>query len=186
MKEICGENEDRINSLLFLNCIEAYGFYPDNYSGILELVQSADGSMSQFLRGYKQYLLSNKVDYERLDDLFIDGDIGYLYSDINVPGKFEHPLLKDFGVIIANGVDSSVIYSSIHNCDKYIGYCVDEANSEAELERNRWLRHNYEHIKKSLELFTGNDYVIQHERIPEDKKELCIVRRKNDNIRSFM
>ena len=66
--------DDNINSALFLQYIEAYGFNPSNYMTIWELVQSAKGSMSQFLREYNQYLLSRKVNYNDLDALGINGD----------------------------------------------------------------------------------------------------------------
>ncbi len=49
-------NEENINSAYFLKYIEAYRFNPNNYNYILELFQSAKGSISQFLKSYNQYL----------------------------------------------------------------------------------------------------------------------------------
>ena len=66
------------DSALFLEYIKSYGFNPNNYDSILELLQSANGSMSQFLTQYRQYLLSRQVVYSELDDLGIDGAYGYI------------------------------------------------------------------------------------------------------------
>lgn len=74
-------NESNINSALFLQYIQAYGFDPDNYLYMLELFQSAKGSISQFLKPYRQYLLSRRVEYDELDQLGIDGAYGYFHED---------------------------------------------------------------------------------------------------------
>ena len=74
-------NESNINSALFLQYIQAYGFDPDNYLYMLELFQSAKGSISQFLKPYRQYLLSRRVEYDELNQLGIDGAYGYFHED---------------------------------------------------------------------------------------------------------
>lgn len=79
------------NALLFLGFIEAYGFNPSNYSNNLELIQSVPNSISQYLKDYKHFLLSEKVRYEDLEIYGIKGACGYLDKNegIVVPKSIE-------------------------------------------------------------------------------------------------
>lgn len=66
------------NALLFWGFINAYGFNPNNYSNNLELIQSVPNSISQYLKDYKHFLLSENVRYEDLETYGIKGAHGYI------------------------------------------------------------------------------------------------------------
>lgn len=82
------ENND---SKLFYDFIRSNGFNPENYHQTLELIQSVPNSMSQYLREYKQFLLSRRVNYSELVEYDIKGALGYLEYDftITVPKTLE-------------------------------------------------------------------------------------------------
>lgn len=66
------------NSFLFLEFMISNGFKPENSDNILELVQSVPGSLSQYLKSYKQFLLSRAVKYSDLKTYGIKGAYGYV------------------------------------------------------------------------------------------------------------
>lgn len=66
------------NNLILLDYIKNYGFKPNEYYGILELFQPVKYSISQYLGGYNQFLLSKFVTYRELDSVGINGAYGYL------------------------------------------------------------------------------------------------------------
>ena len=83
------------NSSLFLQYIESQGFKCDDYNRILELFQSSRSSLSQYLTGFNQYLLSKSVNYDELDEMGIDGAYGYMddFGSILVPKCFKNVCL---------------------------------------------------------------------------------------------
>ena len=85
------------DSKLFYDFIRSNGFNPENYYQTLELVQSVPNSMSQYLREYKQFLLSRKVTYSELEEYDIKGALGYLEADatITVPKTLERMIILD-------------------------------------------------------------------------------------------
>ena len=89
------------NSLLFLQFIKSYGFDPSKYNNILELYQSPQTSMSQYLKDYKQFLLSDKIKEKELDRIGINGAYGYIeMNTIVMPNnEIKVPLLNDFDVM---------------------------------------------------------------------------------------
>ena len=115
------------NSLLFLEFIKSYGFDPSKYNNILELYQSPQTSMSQYLKDYKQFLLSDKIKEKELDRIGINGAYGYIdMNTIVMPNnEIKVPLLNDFDVIISNGVLPSMSYLQSTTQDKFIGLCVN-------------------------------------------------------------
>lgn len=186
--------DDNINSALFLQYIEAYGFNPSNYGTILELVQSAKGSMSQFLRKYNQYLLSDKVSYTELDELGINGALGYfsetgicipksLQSDYHffyrpvkrlyTPHSYSYPDFYETDVIIANGISSDVNNIIGHPQDIYLGFCMDEANENLGVSLER-----YECLLDLINRQSRSEYVFEHDKISSKSKELCLIRKK--------
>lgn len=193
-------NEENINSALFLKYIEEYGFNPDNYHNILELFQPARGSMSQFLRQYKQYLLSRQVNYDELDEVGINGAYGYLDSNgIIVPKTLENdrrffppvkslytkhsygtPSIHDFSVIIAKEVITSNLIlndyiGSAFNfpIDKYLGFCMNDTdeNLAAALEKHKALV-NWINYQSS------DKYTFEHDTLKG--KHLCLIRKKTN------
>ena len=71
-------NKNRINSLLFLDYMLNNGFNPRECRKVLELFQSANGSISQHLKDNDSYLLSKNVDYSEIDSIGIDVAYGFL------------------------------------------------------------------------------------------------------------
>lgn len=186
--------DDNINSALFLQYIEAYGFNPSNYMTIWELVQSAKGSMSQFLREYNQYLLSRKVNYNDLDALGINGAYGYFHEDgicipkttendnrflhtpvkrLYTPHSYSYPNIEEFDAIIANG--TSVYMKNVANFeqDKYLGFCMDENDENLGISLER-----YERLLDLINRQSRSEYVFEHDKISSKGKELCLIRKK--------
>ena len=184
-------NKDNYNSALFLQYIQAYGFNPDNYSYILELFQSAKGSMSQFLKQYNQFLLSRQVNYDELDGIGINGAYGYFHSDgIVVPKttyndeRFLHtkskslytkhcygtPTIYDFDVIIANGTSPYMNNTVNFSIDKYLGFCMDDTDRDLDISLRR-----YEELAKDLNNTCGQ-YTFEHD--TAYGKHLCLIRKK--------
>ena len=52
------------------------GFNPENQGNILEIVQSVPTSLSRYLKEYEQFLLSERVRYDELEDFGIKGARG--------------------------------------------------------------------------------------------------------------
>lgn len=187
-------NMDNINSALFLDYIESKGFDPRNYNYILELVQSAKGSMSQFLSGYQQYLLSRLISYPELDALSIDGAFGYMEENgICVPKTLRNddrflytphktlvkkhgygcPTIDEFDVIIANGVCPYLKNVANFSQDKFLGFCMDKDDVNL-LINIRF----YEELLQELEKRTRDSYVLEHDTDNFRSKELYVLRKR--------
>ena len=187
-------NEENINSALFLKYIETYGFNPNNYHNILELFQSAKGSMSQFLRQYNQYLLSRQLNYDELDKMGINGAYGYFHSDgIVVPkttendNRFLHtpvkrlyikhiygvPTINNFDVIIANGTSPYMNNTANFGIDKYLGFCMDDTDENLAISFER-----YEYLVNLLNRQSQEEYTLEHDTLSSKGKQLCLVKKK--------
>ncbi len=186
-------NMRNINSALFLEYIESKGFDPNNYNYILELVQSAPGSMSQFLSGYQQYLLSRLISYPELDELGIDGAFGYVEENgICVPKMLRNddrflytpskkikkhgygcPTIDQFDVFIANGVCPYLPNVANFSQDKFLGFCMDK-NDENLLDSISF----YENLLRELEKKSRDSYVLEHDTDTYRDKELYVLRKK--------
>ena len=186
-------NSQNINSALFLRYIEEYGFYPNNYCYILELIQSAGNSMSQFLREYRHFLLSRKVEYVELDKMFIDGAYGYinecgiivpktlanderfLYSQpktIHLRHSYNVPTIEDFNVIIANGISTSLKNLVNFPHDKYIGFCMDSNDENLE----NAFRY-YQNLLDLMNHISWRGYVLEHEVDSTAGKQFCLLKK---------
>ncbi len=183
------------NSVLFLKYIIEEGkFNPDNYKGILELGQSVPSSISQFLTEYKQYLLSKKVDYDRLEEFGIEGANGYLeYNGICVPKSLKNdnyfidnapkvpyarhgyniPSINEFDSIVCEGRTIDLFNACWHDADIFIGYCTNLSN-ERELEFNRNAFNQY---LDSVDV-TNFEYEMMKDTDSKKDKEYCLLRRK--------
>lgn len=180
--------KDNVNSKIFLDYIKSYGFDPNNYRNILELVQSAPKSMSQFLKDYKQFLLSNRVKYDEIDNLEIDGAYGYFFKNgILIPKTivndfrfytnnsklYEYPNTNDFDVFISNGTCPTLFNTAKFQQDKFLGFCVDSYDDNIEYELNN--------LKMLLDTLNseGNDtYTMSHDTISTQDKELYLVKKR--------
>lgn len=95
------------DALFILQFMINNGFNPENYHNILELIQSAPSSISRYLKAYKLFLLSEKVEYSELEKLGIDGAKGYIASNkeivIQKPIKkiSLYPKIEEFDAVIA-------------------------------------------------------------------------------------
>lgn len=94
--------------------------------------------MSQYLKDYKQFLLSDKIKEKELDRIGINGAYGYIdMNTIVMPNnKIKVPLLNDFDVIISNGVLPSMSYLQSTTQDKFIGLCVSDNDPELQYKLN--------------------------------------------------
>lgn len=107
-KKIASFEHDK-DTLLILEFMINNGFNPKEYRNILELVQSAPSSISRYLNGCKQFLLSNKVNYSELEQLGIDGANGKIDIDKYSPIKINNPVkwislyphILDFDSVVA-------------------------------------------------------------------------------------
>lgn len=187
-------NESNINSALFLQYIQTYGFDPDNYLYILESFQSAKGSISQFLKPYKQFLLSKQVKYDELDQLGIDGAYGYFheneilvpkthYSDnrfLYTPNRMFHPphiyglpTIDNFDVIIANGTSTYMNNTANFSQDKYLGFCMDDTDKNLDISFKK-----YKQLVDLINKKNSDEYVLEHDQISSKGKELCLIRKR--------
>lgn len=187
-------NESNINSALFLQYIQVYGFNPDKYLYILELFQSAKGSISQFLKSHRQYLLSRQVEYDELEQLGIDGAYGYINEDgilvpktidndirflyeplkrLYIPNSYECPTINNFDVIIANGTSPYMNNTANFSQDKYLGFCMDDTDKILDISVKR-----YEQLVDLINRKSKDNYVLEHDRISSKGKELCLIRKR--------
>ena len=134
-------NED--DAKLLLEYMILNGFSP-KYN-ILELNQTVNNSLSKYLKDYKQFLLSTKVDYQELLDNNIKGARGYLdrnegivipksimgddyFKTINPEvlngsrGRYNGPDINSFYYVISNGYYSNDQLLDLINTFKYQVY----------------------------------------------------------------
>lgn len=192
-------NEVNIDSAIFLQYLQSYGFDANEYYYILELFQSAKGSISQFLKPlYRQYLLSRQVDYDELDELEIDGAYGYFHENgIIIPKTIENdnrflhssakriynkqgyecPTIYDFDVIIANGTSPYMnnIANTNYGQKKYLGFCMNAVDDNLDISLEM-----YKHLLDLINKTSRDQYVLEHDRLSltSGAKELCLIRKK--------
>lgn len=199
-KEI-GDLLKKEKSQLFLDFMLANGFNPNNYSKILELIQSVPDSLSKYLNDYEQFLLSKKVEYPDLERYDVKGALGYIDNDngIIVPKTFEadeyfnfhkpkvpyhvhgyiYPSILDFDSVVAlhdwdsNSVGQlkSTLYYPIENY--YLGFITDkfDANLGIKVDYYRLLLDVIN--KKNI-----GEHTIIHDTITSEDKELYLIKRK--------
>lgn len=187
-------NNTNFESCLFMKyLIEEGKFNPALFNGILELGQSAPDSLSQFLKEYRQYLLSKKVNYDELSKLGIDGANGYLTeSGILVPKSFyndshfitnapkvpyirhgySYPSIDKFDSIICKDISEDLPNVLYHNKDLFIGYCD---NLDDELESKRSF---YKSLYNKLTTIQNKDYQFVIDKDSKQNKEYCLIKSK--------
>lgn len=125
LKNIVESSEINDNALLFWGFINAYGFNPNNYSNNLELIQSVPNSVSQYLKNYKHFLLSEKVRYEDLETYGIKGACGYLDKNegIVIPKSIEaDEYFRNHQGKVPSKQIPRYTYPSITNFDSIVSY----------------------------------------------------------------
>lgn len=184
------------DSKLFYDFINANGFNPENYNQILELVQSAPNSMSQYLKEYKQFLLSEKVKYSELDEYGIKGAKGYLetygtirvyktleadnyfqfYGARSLYGKhgYNYPDISEFdtGVVFMDEFSRDEVSEIIKlSCTKnfpnmFIGFVSDKNDKALSFKENS--------LKRLSDIFS---YHMVHDTDTEKDKEFYLMKR---------
>ena len=142
-----------VSSKQFLEYLESQKFNPEFYEKILELNQGVDTSISSFLEGDNQFLLSTKVDYQDIIDSGICGAYGYVREDgIYVPKtlegdryffgghlpkvlyprySYEYPALRedrcDYDVVVSKGLSKEDKFDLIinSNLSLFLGDVLD-------------------------------------------------------------
>ncbi len=164
-------------SHLFLDFISSYGFDPNNYENILELYQGAKTSISQYLKDYRQFLLSERVKRKELEKIGIKGACGYLDSGIVTLNNKENegiivPSIDDFDVIISNGILPSMKCMQMLNQDKYIGLCIDTDSEEAERKITEFYA-----LREELKQYGKYQVYFEHDPL-YDGKEMYMIKLK--------
>lgn len=190
------------DSKLFYDFIRSNGFNPENYYQTLELVQSVPNSMSQYLREYKQFLLSRKVTYSELEEYDIKGALGYLEADatITVPKTLEaddyfryhrpklpytphgyiYPNISEFdtGVVFVDEFSRNEVSEIIRlSCEKkfpnmFIGFVADKNDRELSVKE-----HSLQRLSDTFY------YNIVHDTDSEKGKEFYLMKRKNKKLK---
>ena len=164
-------------SCLFLDFISSYGFNPNNYENILELYQEPKTSISQYLKNYRQFLLSERVKKKELEKIGIKGACGYLDSGIVTLNNKENegiivPSINDFDVIISNGILPSMKCMQLLNQDKYIGLCIDTDSEEAERKITEFYA-----LREELKQYGKYQVYFEHDPL-YDGKEMYMIKLK--------
>ena len=164
-------------SHMFLDFITSYGFNPNNYENILELYQGAKTSISQYLKDYKQFLLSDQVKRKELEKIGIEGAYGYLDKEIITFNSKENqgiivPSINDFDVIISNGILPSMKCMQTLNQDKYIGLSIDIDSKETDKKITEFYK-----LRKELKQYGKYQVYFEHDPL-YDGKEMFLIKLK--------
>ena len=184
----------RNNALLLKYFKEEGRFRPYYSDGLLELGQSAYNSLSRYLNEYNQYLLSEKVNYDELNELHINGAFGYLDScGICVPKSFYNdnhfihnapkapyirhgynvPTINEFDTIICSGISEDLKFVRNFTHDIFVGYCVDLKDSD----KLKKYRDFYNNLIK-LYNFYSNNSIMFIDIDSANSKEYCLIKNK--------
>ena len=188
----------RSNSLLFMQFLAENKFNPENYYKILELIQSVPNSLSQYLTGFGQFLLSEKVDYQKLEENDIKGAHGhltdtgiyipksnsadnyFLRSHVKIPYKrhgYAYPNMSDVDSIILY-VDNKVMKEDLEQIkeailypvfDKYLGFITTKEEKEEKL---------YQELLQIINQWSREEYLLSHEEMKDENKEFYLIRKK--------
>ena len=188
------------DSKLFYDFIRSNGFNPENYYQTLELVQSVPNSMSQYLREYKQFLLSRKVTYSELEEYDIKGALGYLEADATItvpktleaddyfryhrpklpytPHGYRYPDISEFdtGVVFMDKFSRNEVSQIIRlSCAKnfpnmFIGFVADKDDKN-----DKALSFKENSLKRLSDIFS---YHMVHDTDSEKGKEFYLMKRK--------
>ena len=193
-------NED--DAKLLLEYMILNGFSPRSYHNILELNQTVNNSLSKYLKDYKQFLLSTKVNYQELLETNIKGARGYLDRNdgIVIPksimgdeyfktinpialdgsrGRYKGPNVNDFYYVISNGYYSNDQLLDLINTFKYnvherfFGLVVDR-NSYDYYKVLISFKYLFDFIKKELD----DNYVMESDKISSLDKEIYLIKKK--------
>ena len=194
------------NSRLFYEFMTSNDFHPNNYENILELNQSVDESISKYLKNYKQFLLSNKVNYDKLEKTEIKGAKGYIdvYDGIVVPKSINadtyflnhntktlysrhgyiYPSINEFDSIISyndlityDNVNIDDLKTTLYHLTTNKDYYTGFIANKYD-EKLKLKLTIYEMIMDTLSIVTNSDYKIAHDSISNTNKEFYLIRKK--------
>ena len=172
--------KEAVDSIIFLDFMREYGFRVEDYDATLELFNSVELSMAKFLRAYKVFLLSTKVDSKSLISCNLRGAFGYLKEgEISIPSNsindmlfnkknkyyYNHPFIKSFDCIIGYGLSNEI--DELPNNDIFIGDICDKDSVYKTSAFDRY---------KALASKMGYDYFESE--YNHLNKSMCLVRHK--------
>ena len=178
---------EKDNTLLFFDFLRANGFNPNNYEGILELLQSAKDSLSKYLIYFNHYLLSEKVRYDELYTYGINGGNGYVDKKgitliekpyINLNQNNEIPSMSKFGSIIYYHEDFDFEIKHICNMfyfpqGKFFGFITGKNDETLKTKLSI-----YKNLLECVNSIGNKEYEIIHDSITSYDKEFYLVKRK--------
>lgn len=177
---------EKDNTLLFFDFLRANGFNPNNYEGILELLQSAKDSLSKYLIYFNHHLLSQKVRCDELYTYGINGVNGYLDKNsitliekayINKQNNI-CPSIDEFGSIICYHEDFDFEIKHIcnmfyHPQDKFFGFICDKYDKTLKTKLKI-----YRNLLECINGIENKEYELIHDSITSYDKEFYLVKRK--------
>lgn len=195
------------NALLFWGFINAYGFNPNNYSNNLELIQSVPNSISQYLKDYKHFLLSENVKYEDLETYGIKGAHGYIDKNEGIivtrsiaadeyfrnhqgklPSKqiprYTYPAITDFDSIVTYyDWTSNTNLKQLRQITESICFPVSDRYIGFITDKDdEKLLEKVELISDILTVFNNDGYLKQyklvHDTVSNKNKELYLIKKK--------
>lgn len=156
---------------IVLSYMKDNGFNEHNYQTILEIMSSANESLSQYLPLNNQFLLSKKVKDDELYDLGLCGSYGYLGENgIVIPDIPLVPEISNFEAIIGNGIAHDLAYVSNFGQDKFLGACIDTDDELADNKKNV-----YNLLTEIINYKGSDEYRLHHDTISEMNKEVLLV-----------
>lgn len=169
------------NTTEFLNYLKEQGLSRKEYKHILEVLNQAPNSLARYLRGMDIFLLNNLVNKEELIEYGINGETGLLTEEgIILPKKISRiyeeeglrkPDIKDFDLIMGNGISITSFNASYFPQDKLFGFCEDESSPILGLRLER--------AKSLLQAYNNSSYP-GYEMLKDTSKgkAYCLIRKK--------
>ncbi len=187
---------------LLLEYMILNGFNPKNSNNILELNQNVNNSLSKYLKGYKQFLLSTKVIYQELLESNIQGAKGYLdrnegivipknlagdeYFKVIDPkalegsrGRYISPDINKFHSVISNGFYTNDQLLDLINTfnypfnNRFFGLVLDR-NSYDYYKILISFKYLFDFIKREL----NDSYTMESDKISSLNKEIYLIKKK--------
>ena len=178
---------EKDNTLLFFDFLRTNGFNPNNYEGVLELLQPAKYSFSKYLIYFKHFLLSEKVRYDDLYIYGVNGGKGYINENgiklienpnIKLNQNNNKPSINEFGSIICYHEEFDMEIKRICNMfkypqDKFFGFIADKKDETLKTKLSI-----YKNLLKCISSCENKEYEIIHDSIISYDKEFYLVKRK--------
>ncbi len=142
LKQMEITNNTNNNTILLLKEIKERALKEKEHRSILEVLNPVSLSFSRYLEGYETYILNNLVNKEELEQYGILGAIGNLSESGMVFSEREEknikrPSIKDFDLIIGNGISITSFNAKAFPQEKVFGFCTEENDPSLRLRINR-------------------------------------------------